>query len=99
MTPLRPPGGSTNLAALESVCTYRSGSEPMTTYHAPHFDPTVDEIETLKQLEMGQVITLPHALKDHVSGRLLEWGFITKGSGGELAITPSGRQLIRRQDN
>ena len=41
----------------------------MTTYHAPHFDPTVDEIETLKQLEMGQVITLPHALKDHVSGR------------------------------
>lgn len=71
----------------------------MTTYHAPHFDPTVDEIGTLKQLEMGQVITLPHAIKDHVSGRLLEWGFITKGSGGELAITASGRQLIRRQDN
>ena len=64
----------------------------MTTYHAPHFDPTVDEIETLKQLEMGEVITLPHALKDHVSGRLLEWGFITKGTGGELAITASGRQ-------
>ena len=71
----------------------------MTTYHAPHFDPTADEIETLKQLEMGQVITLPHALKDHVSSRLLEWGFITKGTGGELAITASGRQLIRRQDN
>ena len=34
----------------------------MTTYRAPHFDPTVDEIETLKQLEMGEVITLPHAL-------------------------------------
>ncbi len=51
----------------------------MTTYRAPHFDPTVDEIETLKQLEMGEVITLPHALKDHVSGRLLESGFITKG--------------------
>ena len=31
----------------------------MTTYHAPHFDPTVDEIETLKQLELGEVITLP----------------------------------------
>ncbi len=84
---------------LESVCFYRSGSEPMTTYHALHFDPPVDEIETLTRLEMGQVITLPHALKDHVSSRLLEWGFITKGSGGELAITPSGRQLIRRQDN
>ena len=33
----------------------------MTTYHALHFDPTVDEIETLKQLEMGQVITAPCA--------------------------------------
>lgn len=71
----------------------------MTTYHAPHFDPTVDEIETLKQLEMGEVITLPHALKDHVSGRLLEWGFIAKEPTGQLAITPIGRQLIRRQDN
>ena len=69
------------------------------TYHAPHFEPTVDEIETLKQLEMGESLTLPHALKDHVSGRLLEWGFVTKGPGGELAITASGRQLIRRQDN
>lgn len=71
----------------------------MTTYHAPHFDPTVDEIETLKQLEMGQSITLPHALKDHVSGRLVEWGFIAKGPSGDLVITASGRQLIRRQDN
>ena len=71
----------------------------MTTYHAPHFDPTVDEIETLKQLEMGQAITMPHALKDHVSARLLEWGFISKGTSGDLTITPSGRQLIRRQDN
>ena len=71
----------------------------MTTYHAPHFDPTVDEIATLKQLEMGESITLPHALKDHVSARLLEWGFIAKGAGGELAITASGRQLIRRQNN
>ena len=71
----------------------------MTTYHAPHFEATVDEIETLKQLEMGQVITLPHALKDHVSWRLLERGFISKGPAGELTITASGRQLIRRQDN
>ena len=70
----------------------------MTTYHAPHFEPTVDEIETLKQLEMGAVLTVPHALKEHVSGRLLEWGFITKNGGGELTITPSGRQLIRRQE-
>ena len=71
----------------------------MNTYHAPHFDPTVDEIATLKQLEMGEVITLPHALKDHVSGRLLERGFIAKGPAGALSITDSGRQLIRRQGN
>ncbi|MBU0749496.1 MAG: hypothetical protein KKB08_02885 [Gammaproteobacteria bacterium] len=70
----------------------------MSTYHAPHFEPTVDEIETLKQLEMGQVITLPHALKDHVSARLQDWGLITKGSTGEFFITASGRQLIRRQE-
>ena len=29
------------------------------TYRAPHYDPTVDELETLKQLEMGQSITTP----------------------------------------
>ena len=70
----------------------------MSTYHAPQFEPTVDEIETLKQLEMGETITVPHAIKDHVSGRLLEWGLIHKGPGGNLAITDSGRQLIRRQE-
>ena len=69
------------------------------TYHAPTFDPTVDELETLKRLEMGDKITVPEAIKDHVSGRLLEWGFITKGAMGELAITPTGLQLIRRQGN
>ncbi len=69
------------------------------TYHAPTFDPTVDELETLKQLEMGEKITVPEAIKDHVSGRLLEWGFITRNASGALAITPSGLQLIRRQGN
>ncbi len=69
------------------------------TYHAPTFDPTVDELETLKQLEMGDKITVPEAIKDHVSGRLLEWGFITKSTTGQLAITATGLQLIRRQDN
>lgn len=68
-------------------------------YHAPHFDPTVDEIATLKQLEMGRLIDLPHALKEHLSGRLYERGYIVKNASGEWAISPSGRQLIRRQDN
>jgi hypothetical protein len=69
------------------------------TYHAPHFDPTVDEIATLKQLEMGQVIDLPHAIKEHMSGRLFERGYIIKNEAGSLAITADGRQLIRRQGN
>ncbi|WP_305807004.1 hypothetical protein [Stenotrophomonas sp. YIM B06876] len=70
-----------------------------TNYHAPHFDPTVDELETLKQLEMGALVTTPEALKEHMSGRLVERGYIGKNRSGELAITESGRQLIRRQDN
>jgi len=69
------------------------------TYHAPHFDPTVDEIATLKQLEMGQVIDLPHAIKEHMSGRLFERGYIIKNEAGSLVITADGRQLIRRQGN
>ncbi|MFZ3123796.1 MAG: hypothetical protein WA129_01455 [Acidovorax sp.] len=69
------------------------------TYHAAHFDPTVDEIDVLKRLEMGEHIALDGALREHLSGRLLEWGFISKNMDGEMAITPLGRQLIRRQDN
>ena len=68
-------------------------------YHAAHLDPTVDEIDVLKRLEMGEVITQDGALKEHLSGRLLEWGLISKKADGEMAITPQGRQLIRRQDN
>lgn len=69
------------------------------TYHAKTFDPTVDEIETLKQLELGHSISVPEALKHHLSGRLQQWGFIGKTPGGDLSITDTGRQLIRRQNN
>lgn len=68
-------------------------------YRAPTFDPTVDEIDTLKQLEMGEVIRVPEALKQHLSGRLLEWGYISKSPAGDFAITDTGRKLIRRQNN
>lgn len=68
-------------------------------YHAPTFEPTVDEIATLKQLEMGQALGVPDALKHHLSGRLLDWGYIGKSSAGEFHITDRGRQLIKRQDN
>ena len=69
------------------------------TYRAPHYDPTVDELETLKQLEMGGLITQPEALHEHLSGRLFERGFIAKNALGELTITDTGRALIRRQGN
>lgn len=68
-------------------------------YHAPTFEPTVDEIATLKQLEMGQALGVPDALKHHLSGRLLEWGYIGKSPTGQFSITENGRKLIKRQDN
>lgn len=71
----------------------------MTTYYAPHFDPTVDELDTLKQLEMGKLVSTPQALKEHMSGRLYERGYIAKNVSGQLTITDTGRALIRRQDN
>ena len=70
-----------------------------TVYHAPHFDPTVDELEALKQLEMGKAITVPEALTHHLSGRLYERGYVAKNAAGDLAISDTGRQLIRRQES
>lgn len=69
------------------------------TYHAPHFDATVDELEILKKIEMGTHITIPDAVREHLSGRLYERGYITKNASDELAITDLGRALIRRQNN
>ena len=69
------------------------------TYHAPHFEPTVDELETLKQLETGKPTTPLRAHNGHMSKRLIELGFITQGADGDLTITDTGRHLIRRQNN
>lgn len=71
----------------------------MSTYHAPQFDATVDELETLKKLEMGELVTTPQALKEHLSGRHYERGYIGKNSQDELTITDAGRALIRRENN
>lgn len=68
------------------------------TYHAPHFEPTVDEIATLKHLEIEN-ISVTSALKEHMSGRLYEHGFIAKNAAGQLTITDTGRHLVRRQNN
>ena len=68
-------------------------------YHAPHFDATVDELETLKQLEITRSEALPKALHDHLSGRLLDRGFVAQHGADEYLITDAGRALIRRQNN
>lgn len=69
------------------------------TYHAPTFEPTLDEIETLKQLELGRGISVPEALKHHLSGRLLDWKLIARSAQGDLQITDAGRDIIKRQNN
>jgi len=44
-------------------------------------------------------ISVTSALKEHVSGRLYEHGFIAKNAHGQLTITDTGRHLVRRQNN
>lgn len=38
-----------------------------TTYHAPVYEPTVDELEVLKKLEMGEPVSLESAAREHMS--------------------------------
>lgn len=46
-------------------------------YRAPVYEPTVDELETLKKLELGEDVSLWSAAKEYLSRRLLE-----RGAGG-----------------
>lgn len=71
--------------------------KPDVVYHAPIFEPTVDELALLKRLELGQVISITSALQAHVSKRLFEWGMLDKRDG-DLAITAQGMLLIRRME-
>lgn len=64
-----------------------------------HDTPTVDELEALKGLEMGGALSVPEALHRHLSGRLLEYGYVERDARGEVVITPKGRALIKRQDS
>lgn len=63
-----------------------------------HDDPTVDELDALKRLEMGDGLSVPEALHQHLSGRLMEYGYVARDARHAFAITPKGRALIRRQD-
>jgi hypothetical protein len=60
------------------------------------FHPTVDELQALKRLEL-ETLPISTAIVDHVPHRLYDLGFITKNSNGQLAITPKGLALTRRQ--
>jgi hypothetical protein len=50
-------------------------------------------------LEITQSVALPAALHEHLSGRLLERGFVAKHGTDQYLITDMGRALIRRQNN
>ena len=65
-------------------------------YRAPVYEPTVDELETLKQLEMGQDVSLWSAAREYLSKRLLERGLVTQDAERHWHITETGRLLIRR---
>lgn len=67
--------------------------------HQLHFEPTVDELETLKKLEIGEVISLESAAREHISKRLLEYGLAHQNEDRKWSITPMGRDLIRRQED
>ncbi|MCD2511573.1 hypothetical protein [Comamonas endophytica] len=65
----------------------------------PHFDPTVDELETLKKLEIGETISFETAAREHIPKRLLEFGLVHQDEDRKWTITPLGRDQIRRQED
>ena len=69
--------------------------KPDVVYHAPLFEPTVDELALLKKLGLGEVMSLPDALHAHMSKRLLERGMVDQRDEG-LVITALGMAVIRR---
>ncbi|MEQ6437825.1 hypothetical protein V8Z74_22815 [Comamonas sp. w2-DMI] len=66
-------------------------------YRAPVYEPTVDELETLKKLEMGEEVSLWSAAREHLSRRLLERGLVAQDVDKHWHITEQGRELIRRK--
>jgi hypothetical protein len=70
----------------------------MNSGHTAHFDPTIDEVTVLKQIELNGPLPLPMALKQHLPPRLAEHGYLARGADGSYVMTQSGRDLIRRLD-
>ena len=71
----------------------------MTSNDALHFDPTQDELDVLKHIEMTGPMAIEVALKRHISPRLTERGYLARGEGGSYVITANGRDLIRRVES
>lgn len=69
-----------------------------TLYHAPVYEPTVDELTVLKKLEMGEPVSLESAAREHLSKRLRERGLVEVDGSRRWMITPAGRAQIRRLD-
>jgi ribosomal protein L34 len=70
----------------------------MHTIPSAQFDPTIDEVNVLKQIELGGPLPLATALKKHLPPRLTQHGFLARGAEGSYEITQQGRALIRRRD-
>ena len=72
-------------------------AQPM--YHAPTFEPTVDEIATLKRLEMGEAIAVPGCAQASSVGAAAGLGLHRQVTDGVFISPTRGAKLIRRQDN
>lgn len=73
-------------------------SHDSTHYHAEQYEPTVDELEALKKLELGEQVSLESAAREYLSKRLVERGLVEQDAQLRWTITPAGRELIRRQN-
>jgi len=60
------------------------------------FDPTVDELETLKRLE-HDAVQIDSGLNVEPSHRLLDLGFVTTNAAGAPALTARGLALVRHR--
>lgn len=68
------------------------------TYHAPVYEPTVDELEILKKLELGEDVSQMSAAREYLSKRLIERGLVEVDAERHWHITLAGRSVIRRQE-
>ena len=69
-----------------------------TVYHAPVYEPTVDELEILKKLELGEDVSQMSAAREYLSKRLIERGLVEVDIEKHWHITVAGRDVIRRQN-